>query len=290
MRRRALFLVNRKARKGSDLLGKALRSLESFGFDLLEVPQRPRESPSAAMLRFGRRGASMAIVGGGDGTLNGAVDALAHLKLRVGILPLGTANDFARTLQIPQDLEGACRVIAQGHTKRFDLGSVNGKFFLNEASMGISSTIAGGLTRSAKKRWGVFAAAGMAVSAVRKARAFTVDVRCDRTTLTVRAYQVTIGNGVFLGGVPNFDASVRDGLLDMYVFETKRPGDVARMLPYAAAGRHDANPFVLTGKGKRFTLKTSRRLKIFTDGEPAGTTPATIAVAPKALRVFIPKG
>jgi len=232
----------------------------------------------------------MAVVGGGDGTLNGSIDALARLKLRAGILPLGTANDFARTLRIPQDIDGACRVIARGHTRSIDLGCVNGKFFLNDASMGISSTIAAGLTRSAKKRWGVFAAAGMALSAVRKARGFTIDLRCDRAKIRTRAYQVTIGNGVFLGGVvANFDASVHDGLLDMYVLESKRAGDLARMLPYAAAGRHDANPFVLTGKGKRFTVKTSRRLKIFTDGEYAGTTPATIAVAPKALRVFVPE-
>jgi diacylglycerol kinase (ATP) len=289
MSRRALFLVNHRSRSGREFSDRARSALVRFGFDLVDVPRASKETPSQALLALGKRGASIAIIGGGDGTLNGAIDALARLKVRVGILPLGTANDFARTLGIPQDLEGACRVIAGGRTKSIDLGTVNGKFFLNDASMGVSSTIAARLTRSAKKRWGVFAAAGIALRAVRGARRFTVDIRCDRRTISASAYQVTIGNGVFLGGVvTNHDASVRDGLLDMYVLESKRAADVVRMLPYAAAGIYDANPFVLTAKGKRFVVKTSRRLRIFTDGEPAGTTPATIAVVPKALRVFVP--
>jgi diacylglycerol kinase (ATP) len=289
MTRRALFLVNHRSRSGRELSARARDALMNLGFDLIDVPRTSKESPSQALLEFGRRGASLAIVGGGDGTLNGAIDALARLKLRVGILPLGTANDFARTLGIPQDLDGACRVIADGRTKSIDLGTVNGKFFLNDASMGVSSTIASRLTKSAKKRWGVFAAAAIALRAVRGARRFIADIRCDRRLISASAYQVTIGNGIFLGGVvANYDASVHDGLLDMYVLESKRPADVARMLPYAAAGIYDANPFVRTAKGKRFVVKTSRRLNIFTDGEPAGTTPATIAVAPKALRVFVP--
>lgn len=289
MNRRALFLVNHRSRSGRELSARARQSLESLGFELIDVPFRANDSPSRAMLQLGKRGARMVIIGGGDGTLNGAIDAVARLKLRVGILPLGTANDFARTLGLPQDLEGACRVIADGRTKSIDLGTVNGKFFLNDASMGVSSTIAVRLTRSAKKRWGVFAAAGIALQAARGARRFKVDIRCDGRSISALAYQVTIGNGVFLGGVvANYDASVHDGLLDMYVLETKRVGDVARMLPFAAAGMYDANPFVLTGKGKRFVLNTSRRLKIFTDGEPAGTTPAVIRVAPRALRVFVP--
>jgi YegS/Rv2252/BmrU family lipid kinase len=289
MIRRALFLVNHRSRSGRQVAGAASRILRDLGFALIDVPLVAKASLTDTLSRLAESRPSLAIVGGGDGTLNSTVDALAHLKLPVGILPLGTANDFARTLGIPQNVRDACRVIAGGRTKRIDLGLMNGKYFLNDASIGVSSSIAGRLTRTAKKRWGVFAAAGMALNAAAKARRFHVDILCDKRTFSVAAYQVTIGNGVFLGGVTaNFDAAVDDKLLDMYVLETKRVADVARMLPYLATGRYNENPFVLTAKGKRFVVKTKRRLRVYSDGEPAGTTPVTIEVAPKALRVFVP--
>jgi diacylglycerol kinase (ATP) len=290
MTRRAIFLVNHRSRSGRDLAERAARQLRSLGIELLEVPSVTKALSGDAVRRLAKQGATMAIVGGGDGTLNAAIDAVAHLRLPLGVLPLGTANDFARTLGIPQEVHKACEVIAAGRTRRVDLGIVNGKYFLNDASLGVSSAIVGRLTRAAKKRWGILAAAGLALQSAVRARRFGVEIRYGRRTMKTKAYQVTIGNGVSLGGViGNLDASIDDGKLDLYVVESKRLVDVALMLPHVASGRYDANPYVVTAKGKRFVVKTTRRLRVFADGEPAGTTPATIVVARRAMRVFVPR-
>ncbi len=289
-RRRALFFVNRHSRNGAAFAHAAGARLRKLGFDLIDMPERRGRVDTAALARNDARRPRLAIIGGGDGTLNLAIDTLARLRITLGILPLGTANDLARTLGVPTQLQAACEVIAAGHTREIDLGSVNGRYFLNDVSVGLSARVASSLTRSAKKRWGVFAAVGTALRAVTRARRFHVDIRVDRERVRAGAYQLTIGNGIYLGGVvKNADASIDDGRLDMYLLENKDPGRVAAMLPFAAAGRYDANPYVLTIKGKRFTVTTKRPMRMFTDGEPAGTTPARIAVAPKALRVVVPR-
>ncbi|MHC5722287.1 MAG: diacylglycerol kinase family protein, partial [Nostoc sp.] len=89
----------------------------------------------------------LVIIGGGDGTLNAAVDALVDTQLPLGILPLGTANDLARTLEIPNSLSEACKIIAYRNLHRIDLGWVNGKHFFNVASLGLSVKITERLTK-----------------------------------------------------------------------------------------------------------------------------------------------
>jgi diacylglycerol kinase family enzyme len=76
-------------------------------------------------------------VGGGDGTLNAAADCVMQMNRPLGILPMGTANDLARTLGIPADLDAAVQIIAAGRTRRIDLDLVNGHPFFNVASIGL---------------------------------------------------------------------------------------------------------------------------------------------------------
>src|SRR3546814_15230343 len=93
----------------------------------------------------------MVIVGGGDGSISGAVDSFIGCDCVFALLPLGTANSFARTLGIPVDLDGAIDVIATGRRARIDLGAIDGDYFANVAAIGmpslIGSTIPNGLKR-----------------------------------------------------------------------------------------------------------------------------------------------
>jgi hypothetical protein len=108
----------------------------------------------------------LVIVGGGDGTLNATIEAIIETQLPLGILPLGTANDLARTLAIPNSLPEACQIIASGNLRRIDLGSVNGKYFFNVASLGLSVKITQQLTKEIKRRWGIFAYAAIAFQVI----------------------------------------------------------------------------------------------------------------------------
>ena len=155
-RRRALVLLNEDARTVVAKASDALAALRGLGFDIVqaEVPTRSR---AAATIAQHRDQVDLVIAGGGDGTLNTVLQGVVGSKLPFGILPLGTANDLAKTLGIPTDLQQACDVIAQGHTRRIDVGRVNDVYFFNEASVGMSVALCRRLTKEEKSTYGVFA-------------------------------------------------------------------------------------------------------------------------------------
>ncbi|WP_265094641.1 diacylglycerol kinase family protein, partial [Enterobacter hormaechei] len=94
------------------------------------------------------------VVGGGDGSINAVLEGALAARLPLGILPLGTANDLARTLGIPPDPVAAAGIIQAGYLRQIDLGRVNGHLFANVASLGLSVELTRRLTGALKRRWG----------------------------------------------------------------------------------------------------------------------------------------
>ena len=132
------------------------------------------------------RGRSIcAVVGGGDGTINAAAFGVIEAGLPLGILPMGTANDLARTLGIPSDIDGAARFIADGNTRRIDLGLVNGEPFFNVASLGLSAELAQKLTRDIKRRFGRLGYALVALNVLAHARPFRATIASETETVHV---------------------------------------------------------------------------------------------------------
>ena len=156
-RRRSLLIANRHARRG------ARRSTRPGSCRRRRDVDKHAHSSGARDRRAIRAAAGSydcVIVGGGDGTLHAAAPALIETGLTLGILPLGTANDLARTLGIDQDPVAAARTIADGYAREVDLGEVNGHPYWNVASVGLSVELAGELTAETKRRWGKRATPG----------------------------------------------------------------------------------------------------------------------------------
>ena len=91
---------------------------------------------------FPRASHDLIILGGGDGSVSTVVDVLAESDAMLGLLPLGTANDFARTLRIPFDLEAACDTVAHGKIVEADLGLAGNNYYVNVASVGLGTEVA----------------------------------------------------------------------------------------------------------------------------------------------------
>src|SRR5699024_3847716 len=126
---RALVLVNPGARQGAAYADSAMKQLWAMGVDVARVSTPPlAEWPKLIANHAGD--VDCVVVGGGDGTLNFAVGPVMNSGLALGVLPLGTANDFARTLSIPDEPEEACQVVADGVDHRIDVGRVNDVYFL----------------------------------------------------------------------------------------------------------------------------------------------------------------
>ena len=288
--RRALLVINPKARQGQADIGPALNRLEAAG---LEIVQETFRSPGEVSDDIVKRGADvdLVVVCGGDGTINAAARGVMAVKKPMGIFPMGTANDLARTLGIPADPVGAAEVIAAGVTRRIDVGEVNGHPFFNVASIGLSAELARSLTAETKRRWGRFGYAVAAIRALAAARPFTATIRsATGTEATVKTMQIAIGNGVHYGGgnVVDAAAAIDDGHLDLYSLEVGSVWKLALMLPSFRNGRHGAWKEVRTERCTGFDIETRRPRPVNTDGELVTFTPAHVRVIPDAIEVFAP--
>lgn len=289
MKHRALLLVNHHARQGQKRLPEVKRTLEELGLNLIEESTEQPQHLYDVIKRY-QHEVDLVIVGGGDGTLNAAVDALVETQLTLGILPLGTANDLARTLGIPNSLPDACKIIANGEVRRIDLGSVNGKHFFNVASCGLSVKITQRLTKKAKRRWGILAYLITALQVIWESRPFSVEIRMNDQSIRVKTVQIAVGNGRYYGGgmavVP--DATIDDQRLDLYSLEIEHWWQIIPLLPAMRQGRHIHLRGVRSLSGQEIEVYTRKPRPINTDGEITTYTPAHFRVIPNALSVLVP--
>jgi YegS/Rv2252/BmrU family lipid kinase len=160
------------------------------------------------------------VIGGGDGTISKAVPQLLKLERPFAVLPLGTANDFARTIGLPLDPLQAAEVALNGREHRIDVGLVNDCPYLNVVSVGIASKVAKVQSKELKSKWRVFAYAIGLMQVVRSLQPFFVKLDIDgKAVWSGPVYQVSVGNGRFHGGGLTVaeDAAIDDGKLDLYL-------------------------------------------------------------------------
>jgi YegS/Rv2252/BmrU family lipid kinase len=290
MSRRALLIVNAKSRSGAAQRDIAVERLKDHGIEPVHVDCGRREDLSPLIVKHAKD-VDCAIVGGGDGTLNAAAFGVIEAGLPLGILPFGTANDLARTLDIPFDLDGAAQVIADGHTRKIDLGIVNGEPFFNVASLGLSAELAQQLTRDIKRRYGRFGYALVALKVLAQARPFRATIYSENEATRVRTLQIAVGNGRFYGGgnAVEKDATIDDHHLDLYSLELDRAWKLALMARSFRHGRHGAWNEVRAVRAKEFDIRTRKPKAVNADGEIVTQTPAHFSIRPAAVTVFAPK-
>ena len=200
MARRALLIVNGKSRSGKEAQTKANEGLQRDSALMLSkgTVVGPEELPD--LIRSEGRNVDIIVLGGGDGTLSAAASVLTELKRPLGILPLGTANDLARTLGIPTDLDAAMNIIVAEKVRAIDVGIVNDVMFFNVASLGLSADLSQNLTRDLKARFGKLGYALAAIGTFATARPFRAEIAFGQQTVRSLTLQIAVGNGRYYGG------------------------------------------------------------------------------------------
>ncbi len=283
--RRAVLIRNPLSRSGGDDLTAALDLFRSRGIILNETDGRDAATLSAAASQ-----ADFIIVAGGDGTIHHTAPALLAAGKPFGILPLGTANDLARSLNVPTDPLQAAQVILDGVTRSIDLGDVNGKPYFNVASLGVSVELAREMTRETKRRFGALSYVVAGARALTRARRFRAIIESNGRRNRVRTFQIAVGNGRYYGGGMSVNENCRigDGRLYLYSLEMQNLWKLALMALDFRAGAHGAWEEVRADTGERFVVRTRRPRDINADGEIVTQTPATFSIRRNALQVYAP--
>jgi diacylglycerol kinase (ATP) len=294
---RAALIVNTRSRSGERTFFEALDRLEELGVQLgatyairdpVRLPETVRE-----VLHEGSE-YRLLILGGGDGSVSSVVDFLAHHDIVLGLLPLGTANDFARTLEIPADVEKACETIAGGKIVDVDLGLAGDNYYVNVASVGLSVGVTQALSPRLKRRIGALAYPTAAIRAFLSHEPFSARLTFpegDHDPVEYeRLLQVAVGNGRFYGGgmVVAPQSGIDDRSLDIYAIEVGRHRDLFGVARYLKSGDFIRSDSVGHFRTERVRLETDPELPVNVDGEVVTRTPQSFSVAHNALKVLVP--
>ncbi|MGF1562725.1 MAG: lipid kinase [Geminicoccaceae bacterium] len=287
--RSVVLVLNAKAGRADGLADDVAARLEVKGVDMVASCDALAHDWPATLAT---RPADAIVVAGGDGTVNAALPDLVAANLPFGVLPLGTANDFARTLGIPDDLDAAIDIVAEGHLRAVDLARANDHYFLNAANIGLATEVTERLQRaSLKRRAGRFSYAVASAQMLSRARPFRAWLKTADGEISVRTLQITVGNGRFYGGgaIIEDSATIDDGRLDLYSLELGSAWPLLALAPWLWRGRHGRFDGVRTLHGDAFAIRTRRPRTVTLDGEPLTRTPLLCQVLPKALQVFAPR-
>jgi diacylglycerol kinase (ATP) len=288
MTRRTLLLINRGSRFGEDALEQVREELERLGPLLLVEPDGPDDWSREIQEHVKR--VEQVVVGGGDGTVNLALDGLIETGLPMGLLPLGTANDLARSLQIPEDLDKALAIIAAGQVRQLDVGYVNDKSFINAAGLGLGPLMTREMTAEIKSRWGVAAYLVGLTRAVRKHRAFFAEVSSDNRSQQAHFLQITVANGIHYGGGMTIadDARLDDGMLDVLLVRRQSRLDMMGNLLRLRFGKIRGAVDMTHWRCDQVRISTDQPMEVTADGELVARTPVVCHVRPGALGIFAP--
>jgi YegS/Rv2252/BmrU family lipid kinase len=236
-------------------------------------------------------GRELVIAAGGDGTVNEVAHGLANTPTVLGLMPLGSVMNVARTLWVPRDLGGAARTIAEGKVLAMDMGRVGSRFFLEAAGVGLDAGLFGYFERLEKggHTLGVLRAGLRFLRQLGRPR-ITLDY--DGQRLVTSAPMVSVANGPYVGAAYAIapEARIDDGLLDVVVFRRASIPRVLFHLALIAGGRPlppPGNARTMRARSVSVSKRHGRPLPVHADGDPLGVTPAHFEVAPAALRVIV---
>ncbi len=289
--REAALIVNVHSRKGEALFEQAREKLEAAGVRLVAAhavrdPERLQDTVRDAV----QLGAPMVVVGGGDGSLSGTVDELVGKDCVFGVLPLGTANSFARTLGIPLNLDGAVQVIAQGRRRRIDLGMIDHDYFVNAASLGLSPMIGKTVPHKLKRYLGRIGYLLWAVKCSVGFRAFRLMIDDGKAQRRMWSTEVRILNGPYHGGVELSDrADVDSGEIVVQAVVGRSHARLAWDWYAKFFKLRDRDAQTEEFRGQSFRIETRPRQRISVDGEVVARTPATVKIAAGAIDVAVPR-
>ena len=270
------------------------------------------ESPALIAQRAVEEGYDMIVVGGGDGTVSEVAKGLIHAPIPLGIVPIGTYNNIARSLNLPTDLTEACQVLARGQVKSIDVGQANGKdFFFEAAGVGLDAALFPLGEEIKGGRWGrMLRAAQLAMEyepqrfciqfnrpvteardqPVKRRRFSKRQTALSQRELNLSALLVVIANGPYYGTgftvAPG--AIMDDGLLTICVFRGFSKWELIRHFWSISKGQYRYSPKIETFHAAEVQLTSKAKLPVHIDGHPLGELPVVLKILKHSLKVIVP--
>lgn len=287
---KAALVINVSSRQSRRRMDEITAACEKHGITLASIfaVSKSGMSLEEAMRAAVASKAKLIIVGGGDGTISDAVDHLVGVKMEIGILPLGTTNNFARSIGMPESIDECIATIKQAKAKKVDLGKIEDEYFTNAATIGVSANIAANVTNKQKKYLGRLAYGVVGIKELLRHKPFYVRITDENANMemSLETHQLVIANGRYHAGKAiATDASLTSRELVIFALGGRsKLSFLFRMIDFYSGRRKSIrhHSYIL---GRSVRIETEPGQKVELDGELKFVTPITLSVAPKAVRI-----
>ena len=240
-------------------------------------------------------GFDLIVAAGGDGTLNAVINGLGERisDVSVGLVPLGTGNDFARSLNLPKDIDTSIELIERRQTRQIDAVRVTSdctRYFVNVSGGGFSGIVDEKLTPEMKTTWGPLAYLRGAAEALPELCAYRTEMLLDDSEqMAMNLYNVIVANGRYVaGGIPIApEAVIDDGLLDIILIPERPAAHIALLMGQILLGEHLTNEALVFRRAAKLAVNSHPGMWFNVDGELVGNEPAVFEVMPRALRFVV---
>lgn len=273
-------------------LPDVLEILEKAGYETsCHATTGAGDATAAARIAVERR-FDLVIAAGGDGTINEVVNGMAEQEYRpkLGVIPVGTTNDFARALHIPRDIAAAAEIIAKGDTIPIDIGRMDDKYFINIAGGGRLTELTYDVPSKLKTMLGQLAYYLKGIEMLPSLKATQVRIEYDGKLFEgeVMLFLVALTNSV--GGFEKLspNSSINDGMFSLLILKDTNLADFIRIASLAIRGEHINDPNVLYTKANRIKVTSEEKVQLNLDGEFGGLLPAEFVNLYRHFEVFVP--
>jgi diacylglycerol kinase (ATP) len=268
-----------------------LQRLEQGGIETSTHATSGPGDATAAAAEAADRGFEIVIAAGGDGTLYEVVNGLAPKPRRpkLGIIPLGTTNDFARALGIPRYWEYACDLIVQQYTRGIDVGMANDRCFINIGGGGSLTELTYEVPPKLKTVIGQLAYYLKGLEKLPRLRPMYLDIRSPHFSERLEAMLFLVCNSNSVGGFERLapSASLSDGKLDVLILKKCHLADFLKAATMALRGEHLSDPHVIYFQTDELSITSDDPVQLNLDGEPGGILPVTYKVLPRHLDIIV---
>jgi len=273
-------------------LPEILEKLEVAGYEAsCHATTGAGDATQAARLAVERQ-YDVVIAAGGDGTIHEVVNGLAEQEYRpkLGIIPAGTTNDFARALQIPRDIGTAVDIITRGELIPVDIGRINDRYFINIAGGGRITEITYEVPSKLKTMLGQLAYYLKGMEMLPSIKASDLRIEYDGKLFEGEAMMFLVGLTNSIGGFEKLapDASINDGLFSLLILKKVNLAEFIRISSLAVRGEHVNDPNVIYTQANRIKVYSSEKVQLNLDGEFGGLLPAEFENLYRHLEVFVP--
>lgn len=259
----------------------------------MELDVYATRGPGDAEIAAARASGSYDIIiaAGGDGTLNEIVNGMGtKSKTKLGIIPSGTSNDFARALGIPTGVRAACQIILSGKVKQVDLGNLNGRLFINIAGGGNLTNISYEVPSKLKTYLGQMAYYAKSLEEIPRLRPVKMCLKTPEAVLEDDFMLFLTANSKAVGGFPQLapKASISDGLLDLIAVKAINIAEFIQLAARTLNGEHLNHPKIIYLQTPFVEVTSDEDISLNVDGEYAGKLPCTISVHSQPLSILTP--